>query len=406
MEGRRTIFKKDGRTRGASKSVYVMIVSLILVVFFAVGLIGYAFAKQKSSQAEPTNLTGFSDLAGMQFETVKKIRVNLTHYSPCVGSNNCDCKMRNGQPIGGGEATSDGRGSFQEKDGRLRWVKKDGSGSEDFVFAEPQSDAEHIIIAKGENFSGWEQFAIVLPGFKNNLPIKVRDHYASDTHVNQNYLDLFVPCNEWAAVEKELQALPNASGGQYDALIVDTTKPISSSVVATGALVGATDFREIGPNSGDSQWGKWKNIDEVFSYLGGKSPAVSSRQLSTVSFLGKRMQVNRTIISVLKEAEDEIKKSGSTYKITEPGSGGYNWRTNVNSPGKVSPHATGFAFDMNPKSNDNVDRSPSCKPRDPSCCPHNIPKVVSDALEKRGFFWGAKFKGKCDSMHFQYGGNW
>lgn len=173
----------------------------------------------------------------------------------------------------------------------------------------------------------------------------------------------------------------------------------------TGTLIAMNDFRNIGPGD-DGQWGRWANIDDVFSYLGGNTATLVSRKNSTTSFLGLKLQVNRSIVPLLKEAEKEIRASGSNYTAGQAGDGGYNWRQNTNSPDKLSPHATGFAFDINNKTNYNVKREGNCQPRDPTCCPNNIPKVVSDALEKRGFFWGAKFKNVCDAMHFQYGGNW
>lgn len=187
--------------------------------------------------------------------------------------------------------------------------------------------------------------------------------------------------------------------------VVQEGENITNCSNGSGALVTAGDFRGVGPGF-RGQVGIWQSIDEVFAHLGGRSPQISSSKTGTVTFLGWRMSVNKEIIPKLQEAEAEIRAAGSNYRITESGSGGYHWRENTNSPGKLSPHSTGYAFDMNPDSNGNGRRRSGCLPRDASCCPKNIPQVVSDALQKRGFFWGAKFAGVCDAMHWQYGGNW
>lgn len=163
-----------------------------------------------------------------EFETVKKIRVNLTTYCPCLPStgNTCDCALYGGSPIGGNETTADGSGMFKVIDGRLSWVKHSTGKVEKYVFAEPQSD--HII-----PWSQKDKLAIVIPGFNGNQPIHVRDHYAKGVHENKDFLDIFAPCNEWKPVSSALNSLSHATGGeghafaQVDAYVVDTTKPVS-----------------------------------------------------------------------------------------------------------------------------------------------------------------------------------
>ena len=148
-----------------------------------------------------------------QYEVVKKLNVTVTGYSPCVGSNTCDCPVS----MGGGAATSDGRGSFKMQNGRLRWVKNDGT-SEDYVFAEPSSN--NIIAFDNTSL---DRYAIIVPGFNNNQPIHVRDHYAPGNHAGSNYLDLFAPCGS------EYNNLPT---GSREVLVVDTQKPISTTTPA------------------------------------------------------------------------------------------------------------------------------------------------------------------------------
>lgn len=154
----------------------------------------------------------------------KKIRVNITRYSPCIRPYNvCDCDT------GGDSSTADGTGKFAMKNGRLQWVKKDGT-AEKYVFAEPTSD--HIIPWKQR-----ENYAVVIPGFNNNQPIRIRDHYAPGNHKDKNYLDLFVPCDELTSTGKVLSNLPSASGGQVDAIIVRTSATKSASS-ALGKIAG------------------------------------------------------------------------------------------------------------------------------------------------------------------------
>ncbi|MFA7244275.1 MAG: M15 family metallopeptidase [Patescibacteria group bacterium] len=164
---------------------------------------------------------------------------------------------------------------------------------------------------------------------------------------------------------------------------------------------GSLDFRGYGPGS-SGQVGIWKSLSQAQSALHSKTQNEVEKQLVNFNFLGHSIRVNKYIVPALQNVVNDIKSSGSTYKIKDIGC--YNWRHNVNSPSLLSPHSTGAACDINPGQNPNGRRSG--RPRDPAGCPHDIPKAVSDAFEKNGFFWGAKFKGVCDAMHFQYGGNW
>lgn len=144
--------------------------------------------------SQPTALSG-------QYEVVKTLQVTITPYSPNMPVNTCDAAT------GGPAVTTDG-GAFKEINGRIRYVK--GSQIADYVFAEPTTN----------NIIPWNQInqlAVVLPGFNNDLPIRIADHYAPGLHANQNYLDLFAPCGEYSH-------LPT---GKQTVQIVDLSKPIS-----------------------------------------------------------------------------------------------------------------------------------------------------------------------------------
>lgn len=175
--------------------------------------IGYWINDAISSECSGNPLPDQSTSSGTTASTPvdltdgKKMRVNITTYSPCIRPyNTCDC------PSGGSSSTADGSGKFEVKNGLLQWVKSDGT-TEKFVFAEPTTD----------NIIPWDQrenYGIVIPGFNNNQPIKIRDHYKKGLHANQGYLDLFIPCQEHSKVVPQLKSLPHAKNGTYDIVIV------------------------------------------------------------------------------------------------------------------------------------------------------------------------------------------
>lgn len=192
-------------------------------------------------------------------------------------------------------------------------------------------------------------------------------------------------------------------------IVPEQTDEAESFSPLANNISGDLDFRDTGPGLGKDTVGLWANLDEVFEYLGGKSQTNIEKQLVTIKFMEVSVTVNKLIVKPLQQVEKDIIASGSNYHFRQNDTGAYCWRNNVNSPGQSSPHSTGLAIDINWNSNPNTKRqdiSCSDKPRDPSCCQTDIPKAVSDAFEKNGFFWGAKFYSVCDSMHFQYGGNY
>lgn len=145
----------------------------------------------------------------------------------------------------------------------------------------------------------------------------------------------------------------------------------------------------------------FKSLKEVEARFGTTEEEIREH-LTTVTFMGKKVTVNKIMIEDLKKIEGKIKNFG--YNITRIDS--YNFRDNVNNSGSLSAHSFGLALDINPATNPNLPRPGDSKERDPSACKHDIPDKVAQAFEDNNFFWGAKFKNVCDSMHFQYGGNW
>ncbi len=173
--------------------------------------------------------------------------------------------------------------------------------------------------------------------------------------------------------------------------------------ISSGAV--GTDYRSIGPGF-NGYAGKWQNVDQVMSALGGQNQI--KRDIVTVKFMDIKVSIHKSIINNLKNVESDIIASGTKYTIRQKDTGAFHIRQNTNNLSVLSPHSTGLAIDVNWETNGNVRRSSlsNTTARDPNACTKDIPQEVSDAFEKNGFFWGAKFRNVCDPMHFQYGGNW
>ena len=217
-----------------------MITIGFFIVFF-VGMIafGVLISLINRRTGAMASTTGIGSYAGQQFQQVKQVKAYVTQYSPCVGNNTCDCPVSHG----GDATTADGQGTFKIQDNILKWVKSDGSGSEDHVFAQPSDDP----------FFPWSQrndMAIVVPGFKDNLPIHVRDHYAPGKHKGEYFLDIFVPCDQMEAVANQLAALKipgeaSKEGGiPILVSVVDLTKPLGNS--SFGPNVNGTYYPPLG----------------------------------------------------------------------------------------------------------------------------------------------------------------
>ncbi|KKR48433.1 MAG: hypothetical protein UT86_C0005G0017 [Candidatus Magasanikbacteria bacterium GW2011_GWC2_40_17] len=132
---------------------------------------------------------------------------------------------------------------------------------------------------------------------------------------------------------------------------------------------------------------------ECFLNEFGTSATEVSKQLTPVPFLGSTFYVHKKMASALQAAAQEIQSS--TYKITDPSSGSFNWRYNVNNPKILSLHSFAIAIDINPKDNPNY--ASTERP-----CRHDIPDDIINALKKHGFGWGGDYKSVCDAMHFEW----
>lgn len=149
---------------------------------------------------------GAPDQTG-QYAVIKTLQATLTWYSPNMPGNTCDSST-------GGGANTAGGGMFKMVNGRIRYVQ--GGSIEDYVFAEPTTDD---IIPRNL----WDTQAIVISGFNNNQPIHIRDHYKEGNHANQNYLDLFAPCNDRSGLPTGSQTIQ----------VVDLNKPVQTASSST-----------------------------------------------------------------------------------------------------------------------------------------------------------------------------
>jgi len=168
-----------------------------------------------------TNTTGYTATG------TKK--VYLTAYSPYIKNNACDSQ---GSNKFGDAVAADGK--FEWQNGRLRF--KDSQGKwQDYIYAEPQTD----------NMVKWSKrndIGFVIPGFYQNQPIFVHDHYGAGVHSGQPFLDLFIPCSEYKQTQQTIAALPSAKpGGPNGAFatvqmqVVDTTQPAQAAQPATSS---------------------------------------------------------------------------------------------------------------------------------------------------------------------------
>lgn len=140
------------------------------------------------------------------YQVVKEMIVNLTNYSPNMTSpsgrkNNCDAST------GGGSGSAQGYYAFAND--KVVWT--DGTKTEEHVLAEPTTDN---ILPRSQ----WDTYGIIIPGFNNNQPIHIRDHYAPGNHAGENYLDVMSDCTEY----------PGVKDGATKIQIVDLSKPISA----------------------------------------------------------------------------------------------------------------------------------------------------------------------------------
>lgn len=128
----------------------------------------------------------------------------------------------------------------------------------------------------------------------------------------------------------------------------------------------------------------------------GSNATESYNNSAKVNFLGQNFRVNKKMVPIMENMQKQVDAAGITYKIRpNSGSGGLNWRLNVNDKTKLSLHSFGIAFDINPSQNPNY--KSKVRP-----CKSDIPQNLITIIKNNGFRWGGEFRTVCDSMHFEW----
>ncbi len=120
--------------------------------------------------------------------------------------------------------------------------------------------------------------------------------------------------------------------------------------------------------------------------------ACDSSSITSVSFLGRSVQVHRNLVASLQRIDARWRAAGgnSWYSIREMG--GYACRQNVNDTSRQSWHAYGLAIDINAGSNPNVSKQ--------TPCPSDMPAEFVAMFRAEGWGWGGNWNSVCDAMHF------
>jgi hypothetical protein len=100
-----------------------------------------------------------------------------------------------------------------------------------------------------------------------------------------------------------------------------------------------------------------------------------------------RITCHDLITDTLRTALRAIDDAGKWTALHSYG-GGFNFRP-IRGGGDVSLHAWGIAWDFDPDHNALGTKG-------------TMDPVIIAAFEASGFFWGGRFKGRKDPMHFQY----
>lgn len=144
-----------------------------------------------------------------------------------------------------------------------------------------------------------------------------------------------------------------------------------------------------------------------------KTRAELEENLTASSFLGKKTNIHKRIVSPLKKVEEKIFESAKTnaevkYFIDELKSAdSYNWRI-IDGTSRKSFHSLGIAVDVLPKKIKGEiywswarDKNPNGWMLIPLSRRWLPPQKVVEIFESEGFIWGGKW-GIWDNMHFEY----
>jgi hypothetical protein len=100
-----------------------------------------------------------------------------------------------------------------------------------------------------------------------------------------------------------------------------------------------------------------------------------------------RVTCHVLLVDTFRETLRAIDDAGKWPLLVSYG-GGFNFRTKRGG-GSVSLHAWGIAWDFDPENNALGTKG-------------TMDAGIVEIFESRGFFWGGRFKGRKDPMHFQF----
>lgn len=120
------------------------------------------------------------------------------------------------------------------------------------------------------------------------------------------------------------------------------------------------------------------------------------KKLTTVDFLGNKVQIHSLAAGCLKDVAADLKTQGTTYKIKQMGCYRFDSDNGSSNIGTKSYHTYGVACDINWDTNPwSGDGSPK---------PYDMPEAWIKTFKAHGFTWGGDWHSVKDYMHFEYHG--
>jgi hypothetical protein len=152
------------------------------------------------------------------------------------------------------------------------------------------------------------------------------------------------------------------------------------------------------PNGRDEVIETFGNIQRFIRSDGTLSPAWEAQSIVRVTLpkplllAGTSTKVTRVtchklLADTFKDVLRTIDAEGKWSALVSYG-GGFNFRP-IRGGHSVSLHAWGIAWDFDPEHNALGTKG-------------TMDSQIVDIFERHGFFWGGKFKGRKDPMHFQF----
>lgn len=135
------------------------------------------------------------------------------------------------------------------------------------------------------------------------------------------------------------------------------------------------------------------STNELLWLLGWSREAIE-KNLVSISFLGRTVNLHRAMVPIIQKAEAEIKSDPEASRYVVRDLGGFDWRTKRGGS-SLSNHALGIAMDINADQNMGSFWNGG----------RDMPDSFVNIMKKNGFIWWWNWKSPYDPMHFEYS-NW